>query len=126
MSNATNTTNSFAAAAPAAKPGTWDVSNFDNWKASEFPLGAIAIEAGNSTQYKTGGWRSNRPVWNQPNCKNCMLCWVHCPDSSIEVEDGVMTGIDYGHCKGCGVCVIECKFDALKMVPEGTYAEEGA
>ena len=23
-----------------------------------------------------------------------MLCWAYCPDSSIEVKDGAMTGID--------------------------------
>ena len=33
-------------------------------------------------------------------------------------ENGKMTGIDYDHCKGCGICVHECRFDALKMIPE--------
>ena len=47
-----------------------------------------------------------------------MMCWVVCPDSSIEVEDGKMTGIDLEHCKGCGVCTHECKFDALSLVSE--------
>ncbi|NTU89336.1 MAG: 4Fe-4S binding protein [Actinobacteria bacterium] len=96
----------------------WDVSNFDNWKSEDYPEGAICLEAGNSVQYLTGGWRSDRPVWDENACKHCMLCWMHCPDASIYVSDGKMTGIDYDHCKGCGICVHECRFDALKMIPE--------
>ena len=97
-----------------------DISDFDNWTYDMIANGAVATDAGNSLLYITGGWRSNMPVWTQDNCNNCMLCWVHCPDSSIEVADGKMTGIDYDHCKGCGVCVIECRFDALKMVLESS------
>jgi len=47
-----------------------------------------------------------------------MLCWVNCPDSSILVDNGTMTGIDFDHCKGCGVCAVECRFDAIHMVAE--------
>lgn len=96
----------------------WDVSDFDSWKSSEFPVGAVGLEAGNSKDYITGGWRSMRPVWDQEACTNCLLCWMHCPDSSIQVEDRTMVGIDLDHCKGCGICVQECRFNALKMVPE--------
>ncbi len=96
----------------------WDVSNFDNWRSEEFPVGAVGIEAGNSRDYLTGGWRTFRPVWDEEKCINCMFCWVNCPDSSIQVKDSKMTGIDYDHCKGCGICVIECPKDALQMVNE--------
>ena len=99
---------------------SWDVSDFDNWTYDMIPKGAVVIDAGNSVQYITGGWRSDMPIWDKENCRDCMLCWVHCPDSSILVSDSVMTGIDYDHCKGCGVCVHECKFDALKLVPESS------
>ena len=58
-------------------------------------------------------------------CTNCMLCWMYCPDSSIEVKDGQMTGIDLFHCKGCGVCVQECKFGALELIPETEAQEKG-
>ena len=102
------------------KKWTYDISNFDNWTYDMIPNGAVGVDAGNSVLYITGGWRSDMPIWNKDNCRDCMLCWVHCPDSSILVKDGVMTGIDYDHCKGCGVCVHECKFDALRMVPESS------
>lgn len=96
----------------------WDVSDFESWKAQDIPLGAVCVEAGNSIDYITGGWRTDRPIWNKANCRNCMLCWMHCPDSSILVSDKEMIGIDYDHCKGCGICVHECPFDALSMLPE--------
>ena len=95
-----------------------DVSDFDAWESKDFLPGAIVADAGNSVLYLTGGWRSDRPIWDEDTCTSCMLCWIHCPDSSILVDDQKMTGIDYDHCKGCGICVAECRFDALRMVPE--------
>ncbi|MBQ9691163.1 MAG: 4Fe-4S binding protein [Eggerthellaceae bacterium] len=103
----------------------WDVSNFDNWTPQDIPEGFLALEAGNSVDYITGGWRSIRPIWEQPNCTNCMMCWVACPDSSILVKDGEMVGIDYDHCKGCGLCAVECHFQALDMMNETEALEAG-
>jgi pyruvate ferredoxin oxidoreductase delta subunit len=102
----------------------WDVSNIASWKASDYPVGAKCIEAGNSRDYITGSWRSERPVWDADACKNCLLCWVHCPDSSIVVKDRKMTGIDLDHCKGCGICVTVCKFNALEMHLESEFTKE--
>ena len=39
-------------------------------------------------------------------------------DASIQVADGKVTGIDYDHCKGCGICSKECKFGAITMEAE--------
>ncbi|MCL2807768.1 MAG: 4Fe-4S binding protein [Coriobacteriia bacterium] len=104
-----------------------DVSNFDNWTSKDFAPGAVIVDPGNSALYITGGWRSNRPIWTKENCNDCMLCWVYCPDSSILVEDQKMIGIDLDHCKGCGVCAVECRFEALEMIsePEALKAEGG-
>ncbi|RKD28813.1 4Fe-4S binding protein [Thermohalobacter berrensis] len=87
-----------------------------SWK--ETTPGGIIYDAGNATRYKTGEWRSMKPVWNKDKCKQCMLCFPVCPDSSILVEDGKMTGIDYDHCKGCGVCVEACPFNVFDFVKE--------
>ena len=40
------------------------------------------------------------------------------PDASVIVdkETGKMTGIDYEHCKGCGVCTKTCPFGAYDFV----------
>ena len=94
-----------------------DLSTFEDWKPEDFPKGLIC-NAGTSREYITGGWRPMRPVWDADKCTSCMMCWVVCPDSSIQVQDGTMTGIDYDHCKGCGVCVHECRFDALDFIRE--------
>lgn len=80
--------------------------------------GAVMPDAGNAEDFKTGDWRSMRPEWNAEKCKHCLLCWVVCPDNSIMVQDGKMTAIDYDHCKGCGVCTVQCKFGALSFKPE--------
>jgi pyruvate ferredoxin oxidoreductase delta subunit len=90
------------------------------WK--EIPIGGLILEAGNAANYKTGGWRTLRPVHDPALCINCLFCWVCCPDSSILVKDGKVTGIDYDHCKGCGICSKECPVKpvkAIKMIKEG-------
>ena len=101
----------------------WNVDDFSTWTSQDYPLGALCIESGNAREYTTGGWRAKRPVWSESACKSCLLCWVMCPDSSILVENGAMVGIDYDHCKGCGVCVNECKFGALEYVLEADAKE---
>jgi pyruvate ferredoxin oxidoreductase delta subunit len=97
----------------------WDVSKINEWKAEDFPLGAVIPEAGNSRDYVTGGWRSDRPWRNDDKCTQCLLCWIYCPDSAVNVEDSKVTTFNLDHCKGCGVCANECPSDAIQMVPEG-------
>lgn len=94
-----------------------DLATFEDWAPEDFPKGYIC-QGGTSKEYITGGWRSMRPVWDPEACTNCMMCWIVCPDSSIVVADEKMTGIDYDHCKGCGVCVHECRFGALEFIRE--------
>jgi pyruvate ferredoxin oxidoreductase delta subunit len=91
------------------------------WK--EMTLGGIITEAGSSAEYNTGEWRAWRPVFNEEKCVNCMLCWVFCPDSSIVVENEKVVGVDYYHCKGCGICARECPTKALEMKPEYEFRE---
>lgn len=103
----------------------WDISRVNQWKADEFPRGAIIPEAGNSKDYNVGGWRSERPVHDDEACIQCMLCFIFCPDSSVTLQEGKVVGFDLEHCKGCGICANECptnpKFGrkAIEMVPEG-------
>jgi pyruvate ferredoxin oxidoreductase delta subunit len=87
--------------------------------AKELPAGGL-LEAGTAAKFITGGWRAERPIWNKEKCIHCLSCWISCPDSSIEVKDGKVTGIDYDHCKGCGICARECpeKIKAIKMEAE--------
>jgi len=91
------------------------------WK--EIPIGGVILEAGNASNYNTGDWRSQRPIWEEEKCIHCLLCYVYCPDSSIEVEDKKMTGIDYFYCKGCGICADICPKDAIEITPETKASE---
>lgn len=97
----------------------------------EIPIGGLIDEPGTATEYETGDWRAERPVFQPENCTDCLICWIYCPDSSIEVKDGKMLGIDLDHCKGCGICAAVCPINqraertgeledrAIEMVTEG-------
>ena len=98
---------------------TWDISDMGSWTYRQFPSGAVIPEAGNSSQYITGGWRSERPWRDDATCTQCLLCWIVCPDSSIKVAGEKVTDFDLDHCKGCGICAQVCPVDAIEMVPEG-------
>ena len=95
--------------------------------AQTMPPGGIILEAGNATEYKTGAWRTYRPVWFKDRCVQCMTCFMMCPDSSIVIEDGKMAGMDYEHCKGCGICAFECppKAHAIEMKLDSECDPEG-
>lgn len=88
------------------------------WK--EIPIGGLIDAPGTSRAYKTGSWRSFKPVWYEDRCIQCLFCWNSCPEPSIFVVDGKMTGFDYEFCKGCGICVKVCppKAHAIEMEPE--------
>jgi pyruvate ferredoxin oxidoreductase delta subunit len=102
----------------------WDISRIDEWKGDDFPLGACIPESGNSRDYVTGGWRSERPVRDDEKCTQCLICWIMCPDSAVVAVDEKVTDFKLDHCKGCGVCANECPSDAITMVPEGCELPE--
>jgi len=91
----------------------------------DIPIGGLILEAGNAQNYLTGDWKTYRPVHDSEKCTNCLLCWIHCPDSAIIVEDGRVVGIDLEHCKGCGICetIGPPKVHAIDMVLD-TEAEK--
>ncbi|HOO78243.1 MAG TPA: 4Fe-4S binding protein [bacterium] len=91
------------------------------WK--EIPIGGVITEAGNAIEYKTGDWRSERPVVDKAKCINCLQCWVFCPDGSIMVRDEAMAGFDYDHCKGCSICAHICPVQAIEMISEERVSE---
>ena len=83
-----------------------------SWK--EITHGSHVFEAGNAVNFKTGDWRSYKPVFLADKCKQCLLCFPVCPDSAIVLEDGKMEGFDMDFCKGCLVCKTVCPFNAIE------------
>lgn len=66
----------------------------------------------------TGKWRTRRPVLDGEKCKKCGQCFLYCPVFSVERSPDNRYSICYDYCKGCGICANECKFDAIRMIPE--------
>ena len=87
----------------------------------DLTIGGNIYEAGNAREFKTGDWRSVKPVWIEEKCKQCGLCYPVCPDNSIPVCKGSLKREDfnYDYCKGCGVCAKACPFGAIVMKEEG-------
>ncbi len=92
-----------------------DIERLKKWQ--ELALGGVITEGGNAVEYKTGSWRTWRPVWHEEHCIHCLTCWVLCPEDAYMLKDGkTKTGksrkeiksINYDYCKGCGLCVKEC------------------
>jgi len=73
----------------------------------------------NSYTATVASWRILKPVYNRDICIDCQNCWIWCPDTSIISRDKQMLGIDYDHCKGCGVCVEVCPTNPKSLLMFG-------
>lgn len=106
---------------------TGEVANPENYiKPSwiELPFDDASISApdirapANSTEVRTGLWRTMRPIIDYDRCNRCWwVCSTFCPDGAINVNDKTPE-IDYDHCKGCMICVAQCPPHAIEAIPE--------
>ena len=93
--------------------------------------GSVIPKGGTSVEYKTGNWRTFRPVIRYEECIRCYICWQFCPEPAIRKVDGSKypaplpalqkkeaVEIDYDYCKGCGICVNECPKKSIDFVKE--------
>jgi len=51
-------------------------------------------------------------------CRACGICWIFCPEASIELNSDNKPEIDYDYCKGCGICSNECPCGVILMQRE--------
>jgi 2-oxoacid:acceptor oxidoreductase delta subunit (pyruvate/2-ketoisovalerate family) len=94
------------------------VPELTDWQTIE-PGGTVL--PGSAAQPHTGGWRTGvKPSVELEKCVNCLLCWLHCPDSAVVLQGEVFEGFDYDFCKGCEICAAVCPTDAIVMVAEET------
>ncbi len=77
----------------------------------------------NSFTASVADWRVIKPIYNRDICIDCQNCWVFCPDTSIISRDKKMIGIDFDHCKGCGVCVEVCPTNPKSLLMFGEQEE---
>ncbi|GAF85009.1 unnamed protein product, partial [marine sediment metagenome] len=84
------------------------------WK--DLAIGGVILDGGNSDDYETGSWRTYRPVHYPDRCIHCLRCWIFCPDSAIIVKNEKVVGVDFKHCKGCGICAKECPTKPEKAI----------
>ncbi len=84
----------------------------------DLEVGCVVVQPGNASQYKTGDWRSNKPVWDREKCVRCGVCYMFCPDMAVhKTEDGYFEA-DLYFCKGCGICARECVTGCITMTAE--------
>ena len=86
------------------------------WK--DLEIGSIVVEPGSTRKYKTGDWRSQRPIYNFKRCIKCGVCQLFCPEGCIEQNADGYFEADLSYCKGCGICVRECLTGVITMVEE--------
>ena len=85
---------------------------------NEVNVGGNIYGGGTSLEVNTGDWRLLIPGWIEEKCKQCLLCFPTCADSSIPVKDEKRGDFEFKHCKGCGVCYKVCPFGAITWEKE--------
>ncbi len=91
----------------------------ENLTVREIKPGAVVDEPGSAKEYKTGDWKSQRPMVDKVKCNKCALCYIYCPEGCIKRDEEGYFISDLSFCKGCGICAAECPRKAIVMVLEG-------
>ena len=86
------------------------------WK--ELAIGSIVSQPGNASQYQTGDWRSQRPIFDSSKCIKCGICYIFCPEGCVEQNTKGYFEANLFYCKGCGICARESWTQAITMVVE--------
>ena len=90
----------------------------DKLTSRDIEIGGIVTEPGCAIQYRTGDWRSKRPILNKDKCTKCGLCAIYCPEGCIKKTSEGYYEANLYHCKGCAICSAECPKKAIEMQEE--------
>ncbi|MDY6865292.1 MAG: 4Fe-4S binding protein [Halobacteriota archaeon] len=86
------------------------------WK--DLKPGIVVTDPGSASSYKTGDWRSSKPIRDSSKCIKCGLCYLYCPDGAVELNENGNYETNYYYCKGCGICAKECSRNVITMIVE--------
>jgi 2-oxoacid:acceptor oxidoreductase gamma subunit (pyruvate/2-ketoisovalerate family)/2-oxoacid:acceptor oxidoreductase delta subunit (pyruvate/2-ketoisovalerate family) len=75
------------------------------------------IDTSGAPSNSKADWRTFKPIVDAEKCTGCKLCWMVCPDGSIDMVEKKSV-INYDYCKGCGICAEQCPVDAILMKSE--------
>ena len=92
--------------------------NFNEMSWKEFDIAFMVTRPGCSKEYRTGDWRSQKPITDKNKCIKCGVCYLVCPDLAVVLAADGTYDFDYDHCKGCGICATECRVSCIRMVEE--------
>lgn len=94
---------------------------------SREPVTGGPYRAERNPNYKSRTTRTNRPVIDFSRCRKCGLCWLHCPDASLNTMPDGLYDIDFEYCNGCGICASICPVeDCITMVPEQRFTDDAS
>ncbi len=75
------------------------------------------IDTSGAPSNSKADWRTFKPIVDAEKCTGCKICWMVCPDGSIDMVENKSI-INYDYCKGCGICAEQCPVDAIVMKSE--------
>ena len=74
------------------------MSGLKSWFDLE-PGGVVVRDRGRPTAHRRAGARG-RPEADLTACVDCLLCWLYCPDSAVQLDGTAFAGFDLDHLQG--------------------------